>query len=178
MGTTLLIAYLITIVNGCKIYIQLEPEKAVQLNDTIVDKGCEYEIYTTNQFSVNVECRIGGCLQGLHLRLSLEGYSLNPLAYNCQTIRNKTSVFQRTTIIPETNIDFECNFTAIKSLRSWGWSKTPKDMNDQGSNIFEFPFYVAQVFLPTKTIFCGGSISKHLFLYNTIRDNKKPHFSK
>lgn len=157
---SLLISYLLITVRTCDINILLEPEKNVKLTDSTVSKGCKYEIYTGNQFSINAECRVGGCEGGLYIHLSLEGYALHPIAYSCQHFKNQTSTFQRMTIIPDTNLDFDCNFRAIKSLRPWGWSKIPKDFNNQGSNIYEFPYYVAQVYIPTKTIFCGGSISK------------------
>lgn len=160
MTKSFLIVYLFTVVNACKTYVQLEPNKYFHISNANVIKGCEYEIYTTNQYSINTECRVGGCLKGLHIYISLEGYSMNPLAYSCETVSNHTSYFQRVTIKADINIDFECNLKAVKSQRKWGWSRNPKDIDNQRSNIFEFPFFVAQVYIPTKTIFCGGSISK------------------
>lgn len=160
--TSLLILYLLIAVNACKINIQLEPEKNFQLTTSTAVEGCEYEIYTGNQFIVNAECRAGGCGKGLYLRLSLEGYSLKPITYSCQDSIKQSSSFQRMTLAPDINLDFECNFTATKSSRSWGWSKIPKDFNSQVATIYEFPYYVAHVYLPTKTIFCGGSICMYI----------------
>lgn len=147
-------------VNACKYYIQLEYGEHFSLKNSTIPKDCEYEFLTRNNLVVEAQCKVGGCGTEFYVHISKQGYNLLPEHFNCIDSVNKTSDYQRLTVRIDQQLPFNCKIFTKNSTKSWGWSRNPKNISNQIDNISQFPYYVAQVYIPLKTIFCGGSISK------------------
>lgn len=100
--------------DACKYYIQLERGQIYSLNQTNVEKGCQYEFLTRNKFVINAQCKVEACGSKLSLGLSKEGHFLNPDYFLCQKVINETSHFQRLTLLPKKRIEIPMFFEGRK----------------------------------------------------------------